>query len=482
MMRLGLFLMLMLIYSSSWSQPTILRTQITKLIEQNEANPAIWAVIVRAENGQVVYQHQADLPMRPASNMKLITTAAFLDFYSPEDRITTYLYGLGRQVGSRWVGDLILVGSGDPSMDRNFFEHNPFQPFKNMANALQKRGITQITGSLIANDSFFDREPYPKSWEWDDLSFYYAPQIGALSFNSNCVELKVVAGQKPGETPTISWFPFNTPYVSFTNLQKVGQPGSKYEEYYRRMPGNNNIVLGSVLPPNYVEEEDLTVDEPALYTVDTFKRLLEREGIKVQGTAAVEHQSRDFSDQRYTVLASHESVELGDMIHQINKESDNFYTEMLLKRAAALEFKRAGSTENGLKIVRSYLAKQGLDTLQIVQSDGSGLSSKNLISVRAVSEVLLKMNIHPYKELYQNSLAIAGVDGTLDYRFHGHPAQGEIFAKTGYIGGARALSGYMTSSKGQKFVFSFITNNFTTKVREVDKVHEKILELLYTSL
>lgn len=456
-----------------------IQSKLLHVIDTTTVKPSIWAIDLKDEKGQQIWSYNEDLLLRPASNMKLLSTAAFLHYLGADYTLKTRLYGVGKQYGDVWSGDLILVGGGDPSIDKHFFEDNPLHVFEEMAQNLKNRGITRIMGSIIGNDSRFDREVYPKSWNWDDLSFYYAPQVGALSFNSNCVNLMVEAKGLVGSTPTLSWFPFNTDYVSFTNLQIITEKGTEYDEYYQRMPGNNNIRLASSLPQGYIEKEDLTIDEPALFTMDSFRRVLQKEGISFEGTIAMEHNERDFSSSKYTLLAEHESPPLSELISHINKKSDNFYTEMMLKELGYVFTTKKGTTENGLKAMRAYLAEAKIDTNKVLHNDGSGLSANNLISARTISTILDKQRKSPSFEVFLNSLPIAGIDGTLGYRMKNSPLKSRVFAKTGYISSARGLSGYIKTKSGRLLTFSLLANNFAEKVSRVDRIHEAMLLEIY---
>lgn len=472
---------LSLLFSTESLGAQNLGDSLTQIIDTTTVKPAIWAVDIRDENGARIWSMNEGMLLRPASNMKLISTASILHHLGPNYHLTTRLYGLGRQYGDVWSGDLILVGGGDPSIDKHFFPDNPLAVFQKMAEDLKKKGIKRIMGSLIGNDSRYDREVYPKSWNWNDLSFYYAPQLGALSFNSNCVNLIVKADGEIGGTPKIEWFPFNTDYVSFTNLQKIAMANTDYDEYYKRMPGNNNIRLASSLPLGYVEKEDLTVDEPTLFTIDTFRRVLQKEGISFQGTIAMEHNQRNWKNAQYSLLSQHKSPSIAELVIHINKESDNFYTEMMVKEMGYFFSGTKGTTENGLSAIRSFLAEAKVDTNLVVHSDGSGLSANNLVTAESIANLLSYMRANSNFNLYLKSLPIAGVDGTLGYRMKGSPLKGKVHAKTGYISSARALSGYIETKSGRLLTFSFIANNFAEKVSRVDRIHEALLEKIYES-
>lgn len=453
--------------------------KITSIIDTSSVNPAFWAITLRDEAGKIIWSKNKALLMRPASNMKLLTTATLLHYLGEDYTIKTKLYAMGRQIGDVWSGDLLLVGGGDPSIDKHFFPDDPLTVYKQMAIALKNKGIRRVMGSLIANDSHFDREVYPKSWDWNDLSFYYAPQLSALSFNSNCVNLTVDANGNVGDTPSISWFPYNTDYISFVNLQKITPADKAYDEYYKRMPGSNTIRLASTLPVGYIEKEDLTVDEPALFAIDTFKRLLIEEGISIEGGVAMEHNTRNYENGNYRLIAEHTSPKLRELVYHINKESDNFYTEMMLKEVGSQVLGGQGTTVKGLQAMRTFLSEVGIDTNLVVHSDGSGLSGRGLISTESVSLLLDYMRANDTFETYFRSLPVAGVDGTLKYRFRKNDTFAKVYAKTGYIGGARALSGYIDCKSGKRLTFSMMTNNFAGPVSQVDRVHEAFLDELY---
>lgn len=459
--------------------PNSFASKVHAIIDTSAVNPAFWALTVRDEDGSIIWSLNKELLMRPASNMKLLTTATILHYLGEDYTLKTKLYGVGRQIGDVWSGDIILVGGGDPSIDKHFYPDDPLTVFKDMAAALKAKGIKRIMGTLIGNDSHFDREAYPRSWDWNDLSFYYAPQLSALSFNSNCVNLIVDAKGEIGSTPSISWFPYNTDYISFVNLQKITEENTEYDEYYKRMPGSNTVRLASTLPVGYIEKEDLTVDEPALFTIDTFKRLLKEEGITIEGGIAMEHNARNYNNGNYIQFAEHQSPTTKQLIKHINKDSDNFYTEMMLKQIGSEVIGGQGTTEKGLMAMRTFLSAVGIDTNLVVHSDGSGLSGKGLISTESVSILLNYMRSNSHFDAYFSSLPVAGVDGTLKYRFRNDETLGKVYAKTGYIGGARALSGYIDCKSGKRLTFSMMTNNFAGPVSQVDRVHEAFLAELY---
>ncbi|HEX6981993.1 MAG TPA: D-alanyl-D-alanine carboxypeptidase/D-alanyl-D-alanine-endopeptidase [Balneolaceae bacterium] len=462
------------------AQAPVLSLDIPEIIEQSRADNAFWSVIVRDTTGKILEGFNIGKLVRPASNLKLLTSATVLNELGADYTYRTVMYGLGYQNGSSWEGNIIIRGSGDPSISGKYYNEDRFYVFNKFYKALKAMGIEEINGNLVGNDAFFDQQPYPKGWAWNDLSFYYGVETSALSFNNNTVDLTVYADGDIGDTPEIEWFPFDTDYVKFVNEQVISPAESEYDEFYRRLMGTNRIILRSKLPQNYVEHEALSVLNASRFFIDTFKKYLEDGNISVNGRLIVESQQQDWNSDQYKILAVHESVPLRKLLQQLNKESDNFYAEMLLKTSAAEHFDISGSTELGIMLMKDFSASIGLDTTKMELSDGSGMAASTLITVKNLSKLLVEMRDHHQFEVYKNSLSISGVDGSLEYRF---PASmvGKIYGKTGYVSGVRSLSGYMESSSGKPLIFCVVANNYTKETSYIDYVQEKIIQKIYRS-
>jgi len=463
------------------AQDLIASSDVKQIVNDSKADNAFWSVTVRDTTGRVLEGYHSKKLVRPASNIKLLTTAAILNELGPDYTYTTKMYGVGHQEGDTWDGDIIIRGVGDPSISGKYYNADRFHVFDKFFMALHSLGIKKIDGNLIGNDSFFDQKPYPKGWSWQDLSYYYGVEINALSFNNNAVDLRVYADGKVGDEPEIEWFPFDTDYVNFVNNQVITPADSKYDEYYHRLLGTNTIILGSKLPKNYVEKESLSIFNAPMFFLDTFKKYLEDGDIDVKGDLIVDDQPQDWNSSQYKILAKHQSVSLRKLLKQVNKESDNFYTEMLLKTAAAEHFGAAGSTEMGLSLVKEFADSMQMDTTNIVMNDGSGMAPATLITTADLTKLLINMRYHPDFEVYQNSLSISGVDGSLENRFTSSNLKGNILGKTGYVSGVRSLSGYLQASSGQTLAFSIAANNYTVETSYIDYVEDKIVRKLYSS-
>jgi len=476
-LRLSLLLFLFLVLTQGLDAR---QATVHEIIETSHASDSFWSVVVTDGNGNRLVTYEPDRLIRPASVQKLFSTAAFLHRLGPDYRYQTLLCGNGRQEGDSWRGDLVVRGSGDPSISDDFGA-DPLFLFDKWADLLHEKGIRRIEGDLIADDSLFDDKPWPRGWEWDDLSYYYAVEISALSFNKNVVNLEVHALGSPGERPDIRWFPFNTDYVTFVNEQEITAPLTRFRESYRRLPGTNTILLRSTLPQGYVEKEPLSIHQPPIFFMDTFRRVLAHRGIEHRGEVRFGREKRSYSETSCRLMDRHESVPVSDMIRQVNTESDNFYAEMIAKTLAVEEFGNPGTTRNGLKAIRVFLHDAGVDTVSMYMRDAAGMAPANLVRASDVNRLLVEMSRRDHFETYRNSLAVAGLTGTLQHRFFDSPVRGRFYGKTGFVSGVRALSGYLSAQSGETLVVTIVTNNYTVRTAVIDRLHQRILEHLYAT-
>jgi serine-type D-Ala-D-Ala carboxypeptidase/endopeptidase (penicillin-binding protein 4) len=459
-----------------------LQRQIENRLTAKGTPNAHWAISVRDEDGIEIASHNSERLMVPASNMKLITSAAILEELGPEFTYVTNIYGRGELVGRTWVGELHIAASGDPSINGDFYDDDDLHVFKKYAEQLRAAGIDSVRGIVFGNTSVFDGQHLPPDWDWYDLPFYYAAEVGPLSFNSNTVFLEVNTSGKPGTKPDITWFPFNTDYVTFKNNQLITARGTSYRESYKRMPGSNVITLASRLPQGHVETEALTVSNPTMYFLDTFVKFLTYEGFGMDVKYHEDPFPNDWRKPEFKLLATHESVPLSSLLQRVNKDSDNLYAEMMLKTLAHHRKGGAGSIRTGEISANQRFSIMRLDTNYVSFRDGSGLSSTNLVSTGFLSGLLYAMTTSSNFNNFDSSLTIAGVDGTFRNRMKGTPLEGNLRGKSGSISRTRAFSGYLRTKSGKLVSFSMIANNFRVPARDIDRVHEAIATMIFDTL
>ena len=435
-------------------------------------------LVVDAESGATLYEKNADKYFLPASNMKLLTTALVLDWLGPDYRFRTTLETNGTLgADGNLSGDLILVGRGDPNLsNRKFpfamkeeFDGPPQKVLAGMADALAARGVKEITGDVVGDDSYFPRERYPDGWEIDDMVWEYGAAISAIVVNDNAVTLTLTPGQKAGDGVTAVVEPSAREFAVKNQLTTIGAK-EKADLRLRRDPGGDTVEVSGVMPAKSEPRKlILAIEEPALQAASQLAQLLKDRGIKLDGKTVAKHDP-DANEAARTVLAEHTSIPLMDSIKLVNKISQNLHTEVLL-RTAARQQRRWETPEDLQQFPAAFYAKAGIRDGDVIQTDGSGLSRHDLVTPRAFVALLEYAQKQAWFPAFLASLPVAGEDGTLNERMKLAPLAGKIQAKTGSVTHVRTLSGYAETPGGRKLIFSFLSNNQGAKNREV---HEAI--------
>jgi D-alanyl-D-alanine carboxypeptidase/D-alanyl-D-alanine-endopeptidase (penicillin-binding protein 4) len=405
--------------------------------------------------------------------MKLFTTALALAKLGPEYRFHTTLETRDA-ISSEGVlsGDLALVGRGDPNLsNRKFpyelkeeFDGPPEKALVELADALAAKGVKEISGDVIGDDSYFPRERYPNGWEIDDMVWEYGAAISSIVVDDNTVALTLTPGEQAGNPVQAAVTPA-TPDFTVENEVITSAADVKPDLTLTREPGSNLVVVKGSLPAKSAPRKlVLAIEEPAQHAAATLKRLLEERGIKIGGVAKGRH-DRGEAAADPVVLAEHVSVPLGDAVKLINKISQNLHAEMLLRTAARQNGVWATPDEL-MKVPADFYAAAGIAPGDVIQTDASGLSRHDLVTPRAIVTLLTFAQNQSWFGLYYASLPVAGVDGTLEDRMKNTLAAGRIHAKTGSVEHVRTLSGFAETPGGRRVIFSLLSNNQGGKSHE----------------
>lgn len=483
-----------------------LQAHLTALLEQPKFAPARWGVRILTSDGRAIFERDVDKLFMPASNMKLYTTAATLDAFGPDYKFKTSVYAAGKSSRNGLLkGNLILYGRGDPNLSARFDlgeegKPNPIDDYtaadkitaiEKLADQLQARGIRIIQGDMVGDDSYFATDGLGAGWEWDDLQFYYGAEVNALTVNDNAVTFRVRPATREGQPPSISVQPL-TSYVKIINhaTTSKGKDAKTHIGIHRSLNSNDVEFFGSIPPGAKEFSTEIAVHDPASFAATLLKEALARRGIRVMGRVlrmdAVGRMKEPFDKTKLTEIASIESQPMSVLLKVINKQSQNLHTEMMLRQLGELrgapreldDYGRLKSAESrGIEVLKQFLTKAGVDVSTLSLRDGSGLARQDMISPRSTSQLLLFMTKHPHFTVYRDSLPVAG-DGTLQRRMKGTAAEGKVQAKTGSLSYVRALSGYVTTKKGQMLIFSLLGNNYTGAGVDVTGVFDQICVLL----
>jgi D-alanyl-D-alanine carboxypeptidase/D-alanyl-D-alanine-endopeptidase (penicillin-binding protein 4) len=472
------------------AKPPATLEELQKRLAEHVAQPQFAAglfgvKIVSLDSGDTIFEHDAEKLFSPASNSKLYAVALALDQLGGDYRIKTSLYAQSKP-DRRGVlkGDLIVYGRGDPTLNTRLHGGDIFKALQALVAALTNAGVKRLSGDLIGDESFFSGDPYGSGWGCDDLQYYYGAEISALTLNDNILQLAAKPGEREGAPCKLALVP-TTSYLALVNRTQTVAAGGKRDLKLHRPLGENVVYVSGQLPlddPGYTD--DATMHNPAGLFIAFFKEALARHGIRVSGRL----RTRNWLDRQTDPLDLTKCVELGwvespplrDLARQIQKPSQNLYTDLLLAHVGALsQLTNAPSGETsedaGIRQLNAFLAKAGLRRGDVQFEEGSGLSRNNLTTPNATIGLLQYMSRHAEAETYLNALPVAGVDGTLRNRMKGTAAAGNLRAKTGTLRWANSLSGHVTTAAGERLIFSIMLNRYVAGTNapargEIDRI------------
>lgn len=433
------------------------REALRKAVEQLLAQPPLSNARVSMQvesldDGQVVYSRNADDLLNPASNTKLVTAAAGLLRLGPEYRFTTdYLADKPIQRGR--ISTLYVKGRGDPSVTTERLD--------GLVSDLWHRGVRSV-GEIVLDDSFFDREQFGPGWEQEVSDKAWAAGVGALSLNHNSVAIYISAGDRLGARARVEVEPDARDYfVVDGRVTTVRANGRRKLRPHTVAEGDRTRIVVEGRIPLHAQTAVMfrRVGDPTFYYGQTLRMLLRQRGIRVTGRV-----KRGAAPPAAVLIQSYDSAELAAIIRDMNKVSSNFIAEMVVKTLGAELKGTPGSWAKGLEVEEDLLGELGIPRGTYVLKNGSGLNDTNRFTARQLATLLQAVwKRFPVASEFVSSLGIAARDGTMRLRMEGTDAAGRLRAKTGTLEGVTALSGYVQSLGGERFVFSVMVNDWSGK-------------------
>ncbi len=455
-----------------------LRDQLEDSFNDQNFSNAFWGVMVKSlKTGEIIYKRNADKLFTPASNMKLFTSAAALMLLGTSYAFTTDIYANGIIKEGKLQGDLIIQGAGDPTISKRFYNDSVTKVFGNWADSLTQHGIYEITGNIYGDDTAFDNVGLGKGWSWDNESNWFSAPSGALSFDDNTIEI-IVNPSEIGFPAEIKLMP-NTSYVNIVSKVITVNDNSEQSIHISRLRGTNLISInGSIRKNSSPVSNYVSISDPTMYFLTVLKEVFEAKGISVKGRiGSVDTAEKIIISENLSHLFTHESVPIYLILKELNKNSNNFYAEQILK-TIGYEINGFGSQENGVKACKELFNTMGINSDNMVIADGSGLSSLNLVTPRQIVTLLTYMNKTDQFDAFYDSLPIGGVDGTLIDRMKKTSAEYNVRAKAGYINNTSSLSGYIKTVSGEMLLFSMIVNNFLVPPNFAEYVEDNVCNRL----
>lgn len=460
------------------------RRELAAAIKQLVTSPKVGGMRVGVhveelgDNPAIIYQQHAEELFKPASNMKIVTTAAAMCVMSPEFTYRTVLGVRGE--------DLVIIGSGDPSTGDPKMaaaaREDVTATFQEWARQLKARGITSIRGRLLFDDFIFEQEHLHPGWPRQfNLQNWYAAPVGGLNFNDNCVEV-VIKPSKEGEPADVRLVPASS-YMSVDNRTRTAAKGEPIINRQTTQP-TTITVSGSVSRGNTpADAPSISVPDPGFLFASACRAVFEEQGIRIDGpTARARVRQQDLSLPPDLKVVAVSERKLKDVFWRINKSSLNMFAEAVFKTMGAYAGREnapvVGTYDNGRQVIERFLGRIGISPESYRIDDGSGLSHDNRVTPLMLATILRYMNSHPRSEEWWANLAVPQESvGTLRRRMK--DLEGKVFAKTGSIGGVSSLSGYVKADNGRRYIFSVLCNDIgKTKGLSPHTIQDEVCRIL----
>jgi D-alanyl-D-alanine carboxypeptidase/D-alanyl-D-alanine-endopeptidase (penicillin-binding protein 4) len=448
----------------------VLQRDIDAILTKPALEHGYWSVLIKSlRTGDMLYALNPRKLMLPASNMKTVTLAAAAERLGWTFTYTTELYAAGSIDAGVLNGDLIVVGSGDPSITAE----NADAIFGDWAGRLKAAGIQSVSGRVIGDDNAFEDNELGFGWSWDDLPDDYAAGTSALQFNENAVRVTVTPGPAAGDSAGLSVVPPGSG-LDVVNSVATGTADSQVSLTANRLPGSMRLAIGGSIPAGHAAAAlAVSVENPTLFFARALRQALIANGVDIRGPAVDVDDVHDAPPRPGPPIATHTSPPLSTLAVRLMKISQNLYAETLLKTLAPAPPRTA---ERGRAEVAAALQPWGVGADSLIQRDGSGLSRYDFVTADALVTILAHVDHDERLRVpFVASLPIAGRDGTLSNRMKGTAAEGNARAKTGSMTGVRSTAGYVSSLSGEPLVFAILANNFEVAPAQITAAEDAII-------
>ena len=473
-------------------------SQIASLLSDAAVAHAHWGIAITAMDGTPLYGLDEGKLFRPASTAKLFTTAAAMAILGPSATVNTSVYFSPPSADGTVTGDITLVGREDANLSNRKLPWtpaadtpvqpplNPLHDFDDLAAAVAAKGVHHITGNVVAISWQWD--PYPQGWEAEDLLWGYGAPVASLSLDDNEISLRVSAGHTPGEEASVSLVPDLGLYRVVSTVITNAAGSAPKGVTIHHTPGDGILRLAGSLDSGEVFSTEIAMDDPPRFAGEALRKALIEHGIAVDGTVTARReepedtaylrkvspplpssspstytmgQPEDICSPQCPIVVNHVSAPLAEDITATLKESLNLHAELMVRRLVPMFDRLSGKSASmlGTRIVRQWVKNADSNDEDVVLYDGSGLSTKDLVTPRAEAQLLAYAATQPWFAQWKAALPVGGVDGTLASRFTQPPLKGHVFAKTGTLGESRALAGYVQCASGREIIFSILDDD-----------------------
>ena len=435
--------------------------------------------VIEAQTGKTIKEYNSELALIPASTMKIMTTSAALGILGKDYTYKTNFYAFTKTDSTTGVTttNLLIKGSGDPSFNSSHFYNSDSTFFNPILQKLKNKGIKKINGSIVADGSYFDNT-IPSTWIWGDIGNYFGAGANGLSYRDNKFSIFYNSGALNTTAELESVSP--NYFAKKMSIQSdVISAGTEDDAFVFGDPNGYNRKITGTIPPNKTHYEvEAEMPEPALFFINQLQLELQKNSLANADVKLTTNEQTVLKGKEQLVY-THQSPKLEKIVYYTNTKSNNHYAESLLNTIGATKSKKQGTTSNGIDAVKTYWESRGVDVTGLHIADGSGLSRANTITTKTQATVLSKIYrdslVYP---AFNNSLPIAGKNGSMTNLCKGTFAEGNMRAKTGYINRARGYCGYVKTKSGKELAFSVLFNNYDCSPKEMKLKIEKLLVAL----
>jgi len=439
------------------------------------AKAQVCVEVMSLDKSDILYTRNARQLFVPASINKLITAAVAVLRLGPEYRFETRVFADGRMREGVLEGNLIVVGSGDPSFASRFHDGDPFAAFKNWASLLKERQIKTISGLILGDDAAFAAPGLGFGWEWNELPYGYATRTGALQFNENILSVRISPASQKASSPVIQTLPLND-YLNVNNRAETTGEDIEQEIQIGYPDSSESIdVLGTIRVNSQPIVQNVAVQHPTRLFLAALEHALSKEGIGTNKWGIAK--TSDYTAPEFLLLWKTDSPPLSDILKPLLKNSQNLYAETLV-RTLGMARRGEGSFAKGKEVVEETLAEMEIPEGSYVYADGSGLSRQNLESADSMVQLLRFMHRHVNFKAFYEALPVAGIDGTLANRLKKTRAKDNVRAKTGSMANVSTISGYVRTADNEMLAFSIAVNNSMLPKDQVEAIQDKAIARL----
>lgn len=448
---------------------------INEVITQGLGNNNAAVTIRDAQTGKIIYEHNGEKLMRPASNMKLLTGAAALDILGEDYRFSTELYIDGVIMNKELNGNVYIKGTGDPTLNND--------DFLAFATALKNQGIQKVNGNIVGDDTYFTGNTLPPGVDKVDETFYFGARTSAITmsqnpdFDASTIIITATAG-KVGAKPSYEIIP-NVSGMTITNEAKTVAKGQKNTIKIERSYNTNRIIISGNLPQGSSKKEWVTLQDPTKNTLQAVQLTLQSAGIQFAKNTQIKTAPIP-ADAKF--IHMNKSRALSTIFPAFMKLSNNSIADILVKSMGQQQ-QSNGNLTAGLQAMKEYGHTLNIPMDAWILADGSGLSDRNRVTANGLSSLLYEVQQKSYFQTFYKSLPVAGYDdrligGTLRKRFTTSDVKGKIIAKTGYIPNVNTLAGYVTGKSGKTYIFTVLLESESNGVARIDQMMADIMKNL----